>query len=106
MRYWRTAGNRKPKGAALPQLAVDPDATAMCLDHHLTEGEPKTSRLLPGGLMHGNLPKLVEDVIKRFTGDTRACISHAELHGCSVRTGVDGDSDLTAGRRKFEGIAE
>jgi len=100
------AGKRKPKGAALPQLAVDPDATAMRLDYHLTEGEPKTSRLLSGGLMHGDLPELLEDAIKRFTGDPRARVGHAEVYGRSVRTGVDGDGDLTAGRRKFEGIAE
>src|SRR4029453_4406866 len=99
-------GNRKSKGAPLTQLAVDPDTTAMCLDHHLTESEPKTSRLLPCGLMHSDLPKLLEDAVTPFMGDTRTCISHAEVHGCSVRTDVDSDGDLTACRSKFEGIAE
>jgi hypothetical protein len=43
----------------------------MRLDHHLTEGEPKTSGLLPRGVMHGDLPKLLEDVVKRFMGIAR-----------------------------------
>src|SRR5438093_1601500 len=100
------AGNRKRKSAALAQLAVDPDMTAMRLDHHLTEGEPKTSRLLSCGLGHGDLPELLEDAVKRFVGDTGARVSHTEVHSSSVRAGVDGDGNSTACRGKFEGIAE
>ena len=54
--------------------------------------------------MHGDLP-ILEDTVKRVTG-IREPVSVTLMHGCSVRTGVDGDGDLTASRRKFEGIAE
>src|SRR5262249_3137455 len=100
------AGNRERKSTTLAQLAVDPDATTMRLYHHLTEGEHQTSRLLPCGLMHGDLPELLEDVVKRFVGDTRARVSHTEVHSSSVRAGVDSDGNATADRGKFEGIAE
>ena len=80
MRIRRGGAQRKHERERGPdaQLALDPDAAAVCFHGHLAGGQPQACAHLPAGLARFHLTELVEDMAELVFGDALAIVGDGE----------------------------
>src|SRR5436189_2399023 len=103
------------EGAALPELALDPDPAAVGLGDHLAEGQAKAGRHRPARRAALYLAELLEDPPEGVARDPFAVVFHAEenrvLPGgvpaavpCVNALAARGDADRAAAGRELDRV--
>jgi hypothetical protein len=78
-------GDRKPKGAPFPHLAMHPDLSVLSLCGELAEGQSKARGVLFPLLPGPHLTELLEDLFVVFRGDAWAGVQMMGMPTRAIR---------------------
>src|SRR5262245_20517035 len=94
-------GNRDEEHASLPERALDPDVSTVCVDDALGNGEPEPGAVVPRSV---RLPESIEDPWQTLGRDAAAGVGNPE-HDLMLSQSR-AHRDPPTGVREFDRIAD